>query len=172
MNDNFNFDEIMSNIKEQIKNGEVNCGSLKDLIEKYKELGFHIQKLLEYAIKNTKEDKDKLNNLYEEIKEENIANLCEQLRSYGERLRFRNSGVYERFYDKDKKAPAGMTFRLLELSRLGKRDEVFYIILREFATAQEEVDEKLVMAFNPKYSVESFRALLYSFLSGLLGKNY
>jgi len=166
MSNNFNFDEMMNNIKKQIKNGEVNCGSLKDLIEKYKELCFHIQKLLEYAIKNAKGDKD-INNLYNEIKDDNIANLCDQLRAYGKRLR--DSGVYERFYDKDKKAPAGMTFRLLELSRLGKRDEVFYIILREFATAQEEVDEKLVMAFNPKYSTDIFRTLIYSFLSGLLG---
>ena len=170
MSDNFNFDEMMNSIREQIKNEEVKYESFKKLIDRYKELGFHIQKLLEYAVKNTKEDNDKLNNLYEKIKEENIANLCDQLRAYGERLRFRESGVYERFYDKNKNAPAGMTFRLLELSRLGKRDEVFYIILREFATAQEEVDEKLAMAFNSKYSIESFRTLLYSFLSGLLGK--
>jgi hypothetical protein len=51
MSDNFNFDEMMNSIKEQIKNEEVKYESFKKLIDRYKELGFHIQKLLEYAVK-------------------------------------------------------------------------------------------------------------------------
>ncbi len=82
---------------------------------------------------------------------------------------FKEQKLHKRFYDEDKEKPSGMTFRILELSRLGKRDEVFYILLREFVTAGEEFNEKLLKIFNPQYSIESFRVLLYSFFSGLFG---
>lgn len=74
------------------------------------------------------------------------------------------------FLIKKKKVPKAITFRVLELTRLGKREEVFHIILREFVNAQEEVGKNFVKAFNPKYSVEGFKVMVYSFLSALLGK--
>lgn len=37
----------------------------------------------------------------------------------------RNKEVYERFYDKEKKVPKGIVYRILELTRLGKREEAF-----------------------------------------------
>jgi hypothetical protein len=175
MNEGFNFEETIKELKEQIKEGEIEYENFREVFKQYKELGFHLEKLLEYAIKNAKTDVTKFRKLYDEIKVQNIANLCDELRSYGESLRLKKSEVedkeslYKRFYDKEKNTPVGMTFRILELSRLEKREEVFYIILREFIAVGEEVSEKLVRAFNPKYSIESFRTLLYSFFSGLLG---
>ena len=99
---------------------------------------------------------------------QNISNMTEKLTKYGYGLR--NSEVYKRFYNIDKKSPEGIVFRLLELVRLGKRDEAFYVILREFSTAQEEIGLYLVKAFNPIYPDDIFKTFIYSFLSGLLGK--
>ncbi|HOP95605.1 MAG: hypothetical protein WBH76_04665 [Dictyoglomaceae bacterium] len=168
MSENFNFEEIKKNLEEQIKQNKIDFGTLKKAIESYKELGFELEKILEYAAKNAKGwNKEKILELYEDVYLQNISELCSKLRIYGEELR--GSEVYERFYDKDKKTPKGMTFRVLELTRLGKRDEVFYIILRAFCTAKKEVNQDFMKAFNPKYSIESFKVLVYSFLSGLLG---
>lgn len=159
--------EKLKELEEQIKSGSITYETFERVIEEYKKIGFYLEKLLEYAIKNTSKDNTKLQRLYEEIKLKNIRNLCDELRNYGESLQ--ETELRKRFYDEDKEKPSGMTFRILELSRLGKRDEVFYILLREFVTAGEEFNEKLLKIFNPQYSIESFRVLLYSFFSGLFG---
>ncbi|KYO67335.1 hypothetical protein [Thermovenabulum gondwanense] len=169
MSENLNFEEIKKNLEEQIKQNKIEFDSFKKAINSYKDLGLMLEKLLEYAARNIEgDDKDKFWGLYKDISFQNVSELCDRLRKYGENLR--HSKVYERFYDSDKKAPKSITFRILELIRLGKRDEVFYIILREFVNAQQEVDQSLIKAFNPRYSVESFKVLVYSFLSGLLEK--
>ena len=126
-------------------------------------------KWFELEILNIKKckSKDKVSSKLHNDVSSRMSELCDRLKAYGEGLR--GSAVYERFYDKKKKMPRGLTFRLLELTRMGKRDEVFYIILREFANAQQEINQHLVKAFNPRYSIESFKTLVYSFLSGLLG---
>lgn len=158
--------EKLKELEEQIKSGNITYETLERVIEEYKKIGFYLEKLLEYAIKNTSKDNTKLQRLYEEIRLKNIGNLCDELRNYGESLQ--RTELYKRLCD-EKGKPSGMTFRILELSRLGKRDEVFYILLREFVTAGEEFNEKLLKIFNPQYSIESFRILLYSFFSGLFG---
>lgn len=161
--------EIEKKILENVRRNRLDVSEIRNLVEDYRKLGFVIQKLIEYAGKNAEGDlKIKLEKIYEEISPQNISTLCDRLRSYGFTLR--DKEVYERFYDKEKKVPQGVVYRILELTRLGKRDEVFYIILREFATVGKEVGKELIQAFNPKYSLESFKTLIYSFLSGLLGE--
>jgi len=168
MSDNFNFEEIKRDLMEYINQNEIEAPLFKKAVDDYKKIGFELEKILEYAAKNAKgENKSRLERLHDDISLQNISELCDRLRAHGGGLR--KSAVYERFYDKEKRTPRGLTFRLLELARMGKRDEVFYIILREFANAQQEINQNLVRAFNPKYSIESFKTLIYSFLSGLLG---
>ena len=168
MSDNFNFEEIKKDLMEYINQNEIESSLFKKAVDDYKKIGFELEKILEYAAKNAKgENKSRLERLHDDISLQNISELCDELRAHGEELR--GSAVYKRFYNKDKKMPRGLTFRLLELTRMGKRDEVFYIILREFANAQQEINQHLVKAFNPRYSIESFKTLVYSFLSGLLG---
>ncbi|ABP65960.1 hypothetical protein Csac_0314 [Caldicellulosiruptor saccharolyticus DSM 8903] len=169
MNEKFNFDEIKKTLEEAILQNQIEFKTFAQAVSSYKKLGFELEKILEWAVNNAKgEDKIKLWGLYKEFSLQNISELCEWLRWYGESLR--NSKVYERFFDKEKKVPKAITFRVLELTRLGKREEVFHIILREFVNAQEEVGKNFVKAFNPKYSVEGFKVMVYSFLSALLGK--
>ncbi|HOQ50816.1 MAG TPA: hypothetical protein PK233_03175 [Candidatus Atribacteria bacterium] len=170
MSDNFNFEEIKKDLMEHINQNEIESPLFKKAVDDYKKIGFELEKILEYAAKNAKgENKSRLERLNNDISLQNISELCDKLRAHGWELRKSASAVYERFYDKEKKMPRGLTFRLLELTRMGKRDEVFYIILREFANAQQEINQNLVKAFNPRYSIESFKTLIYSFLSGLLG---
>ncbi|MFY9303667.1 hypothetical protein [Candidatus Sordicultor fermentans] len=168
MSDNFNFEEIKKDLMEHINQNKIEVSLFKKAVGDYKKVGFELEKILEYAAKNAKgKDKRELEKLHNDVSLQNVSELCDRLKAYGEGLR--GSAVYERFYDKKKKMPRGLTFRLLELTRMGKRDEVFYIILREFANAQQEINQHLVKAFNPRYSIESFKTLVYSFLSGLLG---
>jgi len=168
MSEGFNFDEIKKELMKRIKENAIEFSTFQKAIEAYKDLGFELEKILEYAANEAKEeDKKKLWELYKVIARKNIAELCDRLRVYGENLK--NSKVYERFYDKEKRMPNSITFRALELTRLGKRDEVFCIILREFVTSQQQVGENLANAFNPRYSIETFKTLIYSFFSGLLG---
>ncbi|MGC8778253.1 MAG: hypothetical protein ACP5Q4_06200, partial [Candidatus Caldatribacteriaceae bacterium] len=70
-------------------------------------------------------------------------------------------------YDRDKKQPRGSAYRILELTRLGKRDEVFFSLLNVFQGT--EISPDLARAFNPVYPDDLFRVFIYSFLSGLLG---
>jgi len=168
MSENFNFEEKKKSLVEAIQKNQIEFTQFKKVIDSYKELGFELEKILEYAANNAKdEDKNKLWALFNEVSLQNISELCDRLRRYGDSLK--NSELHGRFYDEDKKVPRAIAFRLLELTRLGKRDEVFHMILREFANAKEKVNLDLVKAFNPKYSLESFKILVYSFLSGLLG---
>jgi len=164
------FNEIRETLKEKVRKDELNPEDFEKIIKDYKELGFELEKIVEYKMKYAKEEeRKKLENLHRRLSTQNVGELCDRLRNYGFRLR--DKEVYKRFYDKDKNAVKGIVFRLLELARLGKRDEVLHIILREFVTSQQEVDQNLLNAFNPKYSDESFRTLIYSFLSGLLGSS-
>lgn len=168
MIENFNFEEIKKSLEEAIRKNQIEFTQFKKAIDSYKELGFELEKILEYAANNAKdEDKVKLWALFREISLQNISELCDRLRRYGDYLK--NSEVHKRFYDDDKKVPRAIAFRVLELTRLGKRDEVFYMILREFINAEEKVSYDLMKAFNPKYSLENFKILVYSFMSGLLG---
>lgn len=168
MSENFNFEDIKKNLEEAIQKNQIEFTQFKKAIDSYKELGFELEKILEYAANNAKdEDKVKLWALFNEVSLQNISELCDRLRRYGDLLK--NSEVHRRFYDEDKKVPRAIAFRVLELTRLGKRDEVFHMILREFVNAKEGVNHELVKAFNPKYSIETFKVLVYSFMSGLLG---
>ena len=152
---------------EHINQNKIEVSLFKKAVGDYKKLGLSWKKYWNMRQKCKGKNKRELEKLHNDVSLQNVSELCDRLKAYGEGLR--GSAVYERFYDKKKKMPRGLTFRLLELTRMGKRDEVFYIILREFANAQQEINQHLVKAFNPRYSIESFKTLVYSFLSGLLG---
>lgn len=165
----FNFSEIMQDLEQQLQSSEVNHKRFESALNTYKELGFKLQKLLEYACRVSKgEDKEKLDKLYRVLTLRNASDLCDRLRDEG--IRLRRSEVYGRFYDDDKESPRNIVFRILELTRLGKRSEVFHIILRELLNAKEKLSHSLIEAFNPVYSDEMFKVFIYSFLSGLLGQ--
>lgn len=63
-----------------------------------------------------------------------------------------------------------MGYRLLEQTRAGKRDDVYYGFLRIFVAAKESFPLDLVEAFKPYYSDEIFKVFIFTFLSGIIGE--
>ncbi len=163
----YNFDEILNNLKEKISKNEINYKDFNECMKKYRELGSELQKILEYAAKNAEEEKEKIWGLYKSFSHTNTSELADKLRGIGYSLR-ENSTIYERFYDKEKKKLKGIVYRIMELTRLGKRDEVYFTLIHEFQGV--EFPFLLARAFNPIYPDDIFKIFVYSFLSGIIGE--
>jgi hypothetical protein len=64
-----------------------------------------------------------------------------------------------------RKAINGEALRLLEQTRLGKRDIVIGMLMRDFTTKKVKFPPEFVEASKQKYDVNHFRAFMYAFLS-------
>jgi CRISPR-associated protein Cst1 len=97
------------------------------------------------------EEKEKINELIRKLKEagEKIKNIKEK-----ENLA---------------KSINDLGFRLLEQTRLGNKDNVYYILLRCFHVNNQEFPPDLVEAFKPE-NEKYFKTLIFSFLAPILGK--
>jgi len=62
-----------------------------------------------------------------------------------------------------------MGFRVLEQTRLGNKDNVYYMLLRCFHANKQEFPAELVEAFKPG-NEKYFKTLIFSFLAPILGK--
>ncbi len=165
---NLYFEVIAEELNKRVIQGEVKFDEFKEYIEKYKNLSFKIEKILEYATKSAEEsEKEKIWKLYKEFLHKNVSDLPDKLRNIGYSLR-ENSSIYERFYDKEKKKLKGIVYRIIELTRLGKREEVYFTLLHEFQGV--EFPFLLARAFNPIYPDDIFKIFIYSFLSGIIGE--
>lgn len=60
-----------------------------------------------------------------------------------------------------------MSYRLMEQTRAGKRDEVFHGMLRLYMTSNQSFDKELLIAFKQSNN-EMFKVLIFSFLSGII----
>ncbi|GER94076.1 hypothetical protein A45J_1834 [hot springs metagenome] len=58
--------------------------------------------------------------------------------------------------------------RMLEQVRLGKRDTVIGMLMRNFIIRNIKMPAELVEALKPKYDINLFRAFIYAFLSGFI----
>ena len=117
-----------------------------------------LQSLLEYAIQ-LKKDQNNFETLYRKVTAKNSSNLVEVLTKKGH------------VYKKDLgDAFQSMGYRLLEQTRAGKRDDVYYGILRIFVAQNKKFPDDLVEAFKPIYTDEMFKVFIFSFLSGIIGK--
>jgi len=150
-----------------VSQGKVKIKEFREAFAALDDFTVNLQDTLEELLKRSGiEDKDEWRYWWMRLAQRNSAKLCEELRKYGFSLR-KEREVYERIYDREKKKPRGLAYRILELTRLGKRDEVFFSLLNIFQGV--EIKPDLARAFNPVYSDELFRVFVYSFLSGLLG---
>ena len=62
-----------------------------------------------------------------------------------------------------------MGFRLLEQTRLGNKDNVYYMLLRCFHANGHEFPTELVEAFKPE-NEKYFKTLIFSFLAPILSR--
>ncbi|MCS7214482.1 MAG: hypothetical protein NZ927_09760, partial [Candidatus Calescibacterium sp.] len=122
--------------------------------------GFELQKILEYAARNSKgEDKDKIWKLYMKFSQKNAGRMVEELGKLGFALKNDKNLVDDL---------SRQSFRILEKTRHAQRSEVQYLITRIFAANKIEIPYLLSQVFNPSYSDELFKTFIYSFLGGVL----
>lgn len=157
--------QVLDGVVEELSRGTMQPEELRGVLDVLSDFRMQLQDTLEYLLKGPSDKKEKWQPFYEYLMGENAGELCEKLRRYGFSLRGKE--VHERIYDKEKRQPRGLAYRILELIRLGKRDEVFFSFLNVFQGT--EIKPILARAFNPMYSDQLFKTFLYSFLSGLLG---
>lgn len=84
------------------------------------------------------------------------------------RLKNRSFGVANN--SKIKKAMNSSAFRILEQTRLGKRDSAIGMMLRIFVANQENIPTDLIEVCKEKYSDNQFRAFIYAFMSGFISR--
>lgn len=96
--------------------------------------------------------------LFQDVSRRNFAESVDKFNAIG-RQRKQNPTL--------RKAFEGMSYRLMEQTRAGKRDEVFYSILRLYITCNQNFDKELLIAFKQADN-EMFKVLIFSFLSGII----
>jgi len=158
-------EQRLEQLKEQLKDRD-NKPNFDDFQKFYRDLQKvqrDFQGLLQWAVEDRrgKENEKEFWGLYRQVAGWNASELMESLKRTGFALK----------KDRDlKDAFDRQGYRILELIRAGKRDEAFHAILRIFVSAKKEFPSQLVEAFKPVYSEELFKVFLFSFLSGILGK--
>ncbi len=121
------------------------------------------RKTLEYIADDLEKDGsrkellNRVNGLINKLKAAEPDFLIERLRNSGWSVAKNERGLQEVI---NKEA-----LRLLEQTRLGKRDIVIGMLMRDFTTKSVKFPPELVEALKPKYDVNHFRAFIYAFLS-------
>jgi len=153
----------LEKLKIQLVEGKPNFGDFQSVYNELRKNFREFQELLQWAEENShgKEDEKKFMGLYRQVAGWNASELMENIKRTG--FAFKNNRDIKDAFDRQ-------GYRILELVRSGKRDEVFHSILRIFVAAKKEFPSQLVEAFKPVYTEELFKVFLFSFLSGILGR--
>ena len=155
--------ELTNYCNERIQSNSVRYNDFKEIIEIYNQIGLELQSILESAAKNSQgNEKRKLWTLYEDFSKRNISNLHDKLNKLAYSLKQNDKNLTD--------AVNKQIYRIMEKTRLGLRSEVANMLVRAFATQQKAVPELLMRVFNPIYSDEEFKVLMYSFLGGIVKK--
>lgn len=150
----------LKELQEQLSKGQTNLENFKQAYSTLQKAQRWLQELLQWAVEQ-KRDGEEFKSLYRQVAGWNASELVESLKKTGFKLRM---------YGNLKDAFDRQGYRILELIRAGRRDDVFHSILRIFVSAKKEFPTQLVEAFKPVYSDELFKVFLFSFLSGILGQ--
>lgn len=115
----------------------------------------------EWKKEKSKEEKIKL--LYGIIKSLEISEpdfLIENLKRKGYAIAKNNKALRDSINKE--------SLRILEQVRLGKRDNVIGMLIRNFAIYNTPIPAELIEALKPKYDINLFRSFIYTFLSGFI----
>ncbi|MDH7604551.1 MAG: hypothetical protein QHH13_06600 [Melioribacter sp.] len=151
-------------LKQQLESEKPNYEDFESCFYELKNAQKELQNLLEYASDfkrpgNKTDEENKFENLYRRVAGVNSSEIIETLKRKGNDLKKDLGTSFE-----------NMGYRLLEQTRAGKRDDVYYGILRIFVANKMKFPDELVEAFKPIYSDEMFKVFIFSFLSGIIGK--
>ncbi len=151
-------EEKLKKLNEQLKDCKPVIKDFEDYYDELNQKFEEFQKLIEYASKLKKDEKE-FENLYKRVAGRNASGLVDNLTRRGYALKKELGGAFE-----------NMGYRLLEQARAGKRDDVYYGILRIFVANKKKFPDDLVEAFKPIYSDEMFKVFIFTFLGGIIGK--
>ncbi len=127
-----------------------------NLVDSLNKSNLELEKILEIEVETNK----KLYPLYKMITDKNVNYLVEKVNNIARRIARTNQNILD--------ALEKASFRIINLARLGNRDEVQYIITRIFLVHRVPMDSELIEIFKPSYDLETFRTLVYSFISGII----
>lgn len=151
-------EEKLKKLNEQLKDCKPVLKDFESYFDELNKKYDEFQKLIEYAFELKKDEKG-FENLYKRVIGRNASGLVDNLTRKGYALKKELGDAFE-----------NMGYRLLEQARAGKRDDVYYSILRIFVANKRKFPDDLVEAFKPIYSEEMFKVFIFSFLSGIIGK--
>jgi hypothetical protein len=156
--------QLDEKLKTQLMGGNSNYKDFQNAYDGLQRLQREFQNLLQWVAEDRrgKGDEKKFKALYQRVAGWNASDLIESLKGTGFALKKKEPELKDAFKHQG--------YRILELVRAGKRDEAFHAILRIFVSAKKDFPSQLVEAFKPVYSDELFKVFLFSFLSGILGK--
>ena len=159
----FDWAKMFESLQKQVVEGTANLKDFKQARDALERMHSEFLRLLEQATKDQrgKEKSIEFERLYRLVAGWKASELMETLKSIGFALK-KHKELKDAF---DRQG-----YRILELVRAGRRDEVFHSILRIFVSTKERFPEILVEAFKPVYSDDLFKVFLFSFLTGILGK--
>lgn len=149
-------------LQEKVVTGNFNYSDFDMYYKNISQEFSQFKKILEEACTLKKDDKNFYTLLYT-ISAQNSSVLIEKLKKLGYAIRKNKSHVLQN-------SIANMGYRLLEQTRAGKREDVYYGLLRIFISAKENFPLDLVEAFKPYYSDEMFKVFIFTFLSGIIGE--
>jgi hypothetical protein len=159
----FDWEQKFRELQKQVLEGKPDCKDFEKTARVLRKMHREFQRLLEEAEKDQrgKEKSRDLEKLLRSVATWNASDLIERMKI--EATSVRKTKALKDAFD-------NQGYRILELVRAGKRDEVFHSILRIFVAEKKRFPKTLVEPFKPVYSDELFKIFLFSFLSGILGK--
>lgn len=147
--------DLVADLEQKVSNNIVTPEDFKIALYQIKDAKYKIQSLLGLLQENDSGYKP----LYRSVANENYADLVDDLNSLGYRYKKQNANLRDAFEK--------MGYRIMEQTRAGKRDDVFYSVLRIYMSMNIPFDRKLLMAFKHPNN-EMFKVLIFSFLSGII----
>lgn len=147
--------EYITDLEQKVADNSIKPDDFKTALYQLKEAKYKIQGLLDLL----KDDDSEMKKLYRSVANENYADLIDDLNSLGYRYRKQNESLKDAFEK--------MGYRIMEQTRAGKRDDVFYSFLRIYMSVKASFHQKLLLAFKHPNN-EMFKVLIFSFLSGII----
>jgi len=153
-------EQLFEPLEKQVQEGKADLKTFNSFYKTLKISNQRFLQILEFVYEENKSDKD-WQRLYKSVTDDNLSNLMDRLRGRG--YYYAKQKSIREIFEKQ-------GYRLLEQTRAGKRDDVYYGLLRIFISLQLEFPQLLMEPFKPIHSDNMFKVLLFSFLSGVLGK--
>ncbi len=147
--------EYISDLEQKVSENTIKPEDFKNALYELKSAKYKIQELLDLV----QDGNSEMKKLCQSVSVENYADLVDDLNGLGYRYRMHNENLRDAFEK--------MGYRIMEQTRVGKRDDVFYSFLRIYMSVNASFDRKLLLAFKHP-NTEMFKVLIFSFLSGII----